>query len=158
MVNRNRRTSIATAAFALIVVILFAAGGLYVRSLIGKTFTLSNRLSDTRALAYTALRDQLDEETGLRGFAGNPRARLLQPYNRARPVIEGTLRQLDAAIPGLGIPQAQPLADDLLAVNALYRKDVIPRLTDASETPQRVWRKRNCSAKPASIVFAPTSG
>ncbi len=138
MVNRNRRAAIATAAFALIVVILFVASGLYVRGLIRDSFTLSNRLSDARALAYTALRDQLDEETGLRGFAATHDSVFLQPYHRARPVIEGTLRQLDAAIPGLGIPQAQPLADDLLVQNQLYRTEIAPRLSDVTETPQRL--------------------
>jgi CHASE3 domain sensor protein len=137
VVNRNRRTAIATATFAILVVALLIAGGFYVRSVIDQSFTLSSRLSTARALAYTVLRDQLDEETGLRGFATTHQKIFLQPYLRARLVIGPTIAQLNAALIGLGIPTAQPYGADLAVVNDLYRTEIASRLSDSSLSAQR---------------------
>jgi serine phosphatase RsbU (regulator of sigma subunit) len=137
VVNRNRRTAIATASFAIAVIALLLAGGFYVRSLIDRSFTLSSRLSTARALAYTVLRDQLDEETGLRGFAATHQKLFLQPYLRARPVIGPAIRQLNDALIGLGVPQAQSYAADLAVVNGLYRTEIATRLSDNHLTLQR---------------------
>jgi CHASE3 domain sensor protein len=136
VVNRNRRTAIATASFAIIVIAVLVAGGLYVRSLIDQSFTLSSRLSTARALAYTVLRDQLDEETGLRGFAATHQTVFLQPYLRAQPVIGPVIRQLNAALVGLGIPEAQPYAADLAVINDRYRIEIAGRLSNSHLSPQ----------------------
>ena len=127
--NGNRRTQIATATFAVLVIGLLVAGGLYVRSLIASSFTTSSKLADARALDYNALRFMLDEETGLRGFAATRENDFLAPYLRAKPLMRTSIQQLIDALPGLGIAEALPYADDMLLVSTRYVGEVAAPLS-----------------------------
>jgi serine phosphatase RsbU (regulator of sigma subunit)/CHASE3 domain sensor protein len=122
--NGNRRTQLATATFAVLVIALLVAGGLYVRSLIVTTFAVSSKLADARALDYDALRFMLDEETGLRGYAATGTKDFLAPYLRAKPLLEPSLHELAAALPGLGIESAAAAANDMIVTSRLYVDEV----------------------------------
>lgn len=120
----SRRTAISAAIFAVIVIALLIAGGLYVRTIVSNAFDVSNRLANSRALAYNALRFMLDEETGLRGFAATHQREFLQPFVRGKSVFGPTMNDLAASLPGLGIDDAKQYIDNMAAINKRYIVDV----------------------------------
>ena len=120
----SRRTAISAAIFAVIVIALLVAGGLYVRSLINGAFQISRDLATTRALDYNTLRYQLDEETGLRGYAATGQREFLDPYNRGKGVLQSSAAQLEHNLTALGLTDAARLAHDIAAVNERYIVEV----------------------------------
>ena len=60
-------TSLWVAALIAVVIVQFGAGWL-IRNSVARTFDASQRIREARALLFTTLRDQLDEETGIRGY------------------------------------------------------------------------------------------
>jgi CHASE3 domain sensor protein len=104
----SRRSSISAAVFAVIVIALLIAGGLYVRALITQAFQTANSLAATRALTYNTLRFMLDEETGLRGYVATHDRFFLDPFLRGKDVLRPSIARLRAALPGLGLNEAAP--------------------------------------------------
>jgi serine phosphatase RsbU (regulator of sigma subunit)/CHASE3 domain sensor protein len=115
-----RRVLISTAFYTLVVVALLAIGGLYVRSVVARSFQNATVLRSTRALAYDTLRYMLDEETGVRGFAATHQRVFLEPYRRAVEPFRMTLQQLRAAIVAIDAPGVLSRVDDLATLNADY--------------------------------------
>lgn len=126
--SERRRALIQAAAYAILVIGLLVGGGLYVRSLISQSFQTAGQLADTHALAFTALKYMLDEETGVRGFAATEDRLFLQPYDEARKPFAATAAQLKRAIAETGNPAAAAAVDDLIATNAEYMRTVAPQL------------------------------
>ncbi len=120
----SRRSTIAAAVFAVIVIALLVSGGLYVRTLITQAFETSSKLAAERAMAVTALRYQLDEETGLRGFALTHDRVYLEPFERGKSVLHATIAQLQATLAGIWTSAMRSPADDLAWVNRHYIDDV----------------------------------
>ena len=95
----SRRSTIAAAIFSVIVIALLVSGGLFVRELITQSFKTSSDLAAERALTISALRYQLDEETGLRGYAMTHDRVYLEPFERGKSVLHATIAQLRATLP-----------------------------------------------------------
>jgi serine phosphatase RsbU (regulator of sigma subunit) len=129
--SEGRRTAISAAVFAIIVIALLVAGGLYVRELISQAFDVTTQLTNVRALTINALSYQVDEETGLRGYQATHRRAFLEPYLRGKPGFAPNLARLEAALPNLNLMDAKPAVDDLGSVNAEYLRDVAAPLTAA---------------------------
>jgi serine phosphatase RsbU (regulator of sigma subunit) len=139
----SRRSTFWAVIFAIIVIALLVSGGLYVRSLITQSFKTASDLTAARALAANALRFQLDEETGLRGFATTKDRVFLEPFYRGKSVLDRTVADLKATLPALGLAAAAPAVDDLVAVNRSYLVEVaapLLRLQGASAASNRIER------------------
>jgi serine phosphatase RsbU (regulator of sigma subunit) len=122
--SEDRRTAISAAVFAIIVIALLVAGGLYVRGLISQSFDTESRLTNVRALTINALNYQIDEETGLRGYQATHQRVFLEPYFRGKPGFGPNLARLEAALPSLDLLDAKPAVDDLGVLNADYLREV----------------------------------
>ncbi len=130
MVYERLRTLLSTGAYAGLVIVLLIGGGLYVRGLIDRSFHTADALRSTRALAYDALRYQLDEETGMRGFAATHERLFLAPYEAALGPFHATIARLTAGVDALGLPDAVGEANDLATINAAYLATVAKPLLD----------------------------
>ena len=120
MRNDRWRTLILTACYTLVVIGMLATGGLYVRSLVARSFQSVDALASTRALAYSSLRYMLDEETGVRGFAATHQRLFLEPYRDALGPFRTTLQRLRTAVAALDLPAAAGRVDDLAMLNSDY--------------------------------------
>jgi len=129
----GRQPAISAAIFAIVVIALLISGGLYVRTLINQAFATSSALESARAVAYDTLRFQLDEETGLRGFAATHERIFLEPYNRGKAVLRPAIADLKTRLPRLGLTQATGAVDDLDDVAARYIVEVAAPLTRVSD-------------------------
>jgi CHASE3 domain sensor protein len=76
------------------------------RSRIDAAFTMLDELQAANRLAVTAIRLQLDEETGLRGYAIAHRVIFLQPYESANDSLDATLHDLRSALDAEGMTTA----------------------------------------------------
>jgi serine phosphatase RsbU (regulator of sigma subunit)/CHASE3 domain sensor protein len=126
---------IQAAVYAVIVIALLLVGGLYVRSLIARSFQTAADLATTRALAFSSLTSMLDEETGVRGYAATHNPVFLQPYHEALKPFEANVKQLRTRVAGLELPAAVAAAGDLLSLNTTYLRTVAtPLLTHNGST------------------------
>jgi serine phosphatase RsbU (regulator of sigma subunit)/CHASE3 domain sensor protein len=126
---------IQAAVYAVIVIALLVVGGLYVRSLIARSFQTAADLATTRALAFSSLTSMLDEETGVRGYAATHNPVFLQPYHEALKPFEANVKQLRTRVAGLELPAAVAAAGDLLSLNTTYLRTVAtPLLTHNGST------------------------
>lgn len=126
-----------TAAAALAAVILVILAGMsiisarYARALIEGYRELRQAMTATNGLE----RLQLDEETGIRGYAASGRAELLEPYRLGIRDFDPELNRLRVRLQTID-PRLVGKADKLGALNASWRRAVaVPTL--ASRPPQR---------------------
>lgn len=126
------------AAIALAVVLpFFVTGGLVVRSLVAHSFLTTRETHATRALAFDSLKFQLDEETGLRGYAATGDRLFLDPYRSGRANLGSALAKLRSGLSALGRPDAVSAADDAAAANADWVGTVAkPFLNSRSGRPE----------------------
>jgi len=94
---------------------LLAVGGRTVRRFVASAFTGADQIRVTRALASDALAEQLDAETGIRGYAATRDPLFLEPYAGVRPKLDATLRRLAASLKESGMPAER---DDALSAAA----------------------------------------
>jgi serine phosphatase RsbU (regulator of sigma subunit) len=108
---------IATLGFLLIVVILLVASGLFVRSIVADSFRNAQGLRAARVLAGNVLKEQLDEETGVRGYAALRQKILLQPYDDARRALPLSLGRLRRVIEERDVRETLPALHDAAKAN-----------------------------------------
>jgi serine phosphatase RsbU (regulator of sigma subunit) len=118
------RPLIVTALALALVIPVLLGGGLIVRGYVRTSFHQEEEARAARALAFTSLGLQLDEETGVRGFAGTGDGLYLEPYRSAHAILPRTLGRLSSVLGTLGLPGAQAAAGDALATNALWERTV----------------------------------
>jgi serine phosphatase RsbU (regulator of sigma subunit)/CHASE3 domain sensor protein len=109
-------------AFAILLVVAMAIFGIAtasVRSLISQSFATETQVRAARLLAAQALALQLDEETGIRGWAATGSRSFLQPYRDALPILPSTFDRLGALLAKLKVERGAMLAD-ARAVNAQW--------------------------------------
>jgi CHASE3 domain sensor protein len=92
------RQLLPTFVVAVLVFLVLGLGGATTRHYVADAFEASQRISRLRDLNQQLLKLQLDEETGIRGYAATGDARFLQPYNEAQGVWETVAAQLEAAL------------------------------------------------------------
>ncbi len=123
MVRRLPASLVLTLAFLLVLVASLIAGALLVRSILTTSFANAERIRATRILVGDALRAQLDEETGVRGYAVVRDAVLLEPYYEGRATLPQFLDRIG------------------VASKKLHLDEALPKLADARQTNRR-WLRR----------------
>ncbi|MGH7717075.1 MAG: CHASE3 domain-containing protein, partial [Vulcanimicrobiaceae bacterium] len=112
------------AVFGVLLVVAMAIFGIAsasVSSLISRSFAAEAQIRNARLFAAQILALQLDEETGIRGWAATGSASFLQPYQAALPVLPPTFDRLGALLKALRIERVAALAD-ARDVNAQWLK------------------------------------
>ncbi len=103
-------------ALATIVVALLVAGVL-IRNSVAATIATGQSIRDARTLVFDAIKAQLDEETGLRGYLATHDRTFLQPYESGKNQMPLLLPRLDAAVRELGLLDAASAAEDMRRTN-----------------------------------------
>jgi serine phosphatase RsbU (regulator of sigma subunit) len=98
-------------------IVLLAVAGLLVQLAESRSLNEIESVESNRAAIATILREQLDEETGVRGYAASWRKPLLQPYLEARKVLPGALVRARKAMEGLRLHAAAAALADAAKVN-----------------------------------------
>jgi serine phosphatase RsbU (regulator of sigma subunit) len=128
MTRRLPTPLVLTLAFLVLLVGLLLAGGLLVRSILTESFSNAEHIQSARVLVATALRAQLDEESGVRGYSAVHDPLLLQPYYEGRRTLPGLLRGTRTVIERLGVRDALPYIVDAAATNRRWLVRVASRL------------------------------
>jgi len=103
---------------------VLVAGGVLVRSILTSSYADAEHVRAARIVTAEAVRAQLDEETGARGYAAVRDPLLLEPYFRGRAALPWLLRQLGSAGKALGLRDSDHLVADARATNARWLRRV----------------------------------
>jgi len=105
---------------------------------------LNNDIALTRQgelAAAAVLQLQLDEETGLRGYAATHRRTFLGPYERAQTLFPERLAELQQVVDEMGTPADRKAVGDMRRMNAEWQRTVAePELTGAPGQAARLLR------------------
>jgi serine phosphatase RsbU (regulator of sigma subunit) len=124
MTGRSVRPLFVVVALVLVALPVLIVGGFSVHGLVDRSFHTAERARTARALGFEALRYQLDEETGVRGYAATHQALFLQPYRESQPKLATTLAQLRAAVVRLGLADGTAAVDAASAANREWLRRV----------------------------------
>jgi serine phosphatase RsbU (regulator of sigma subunit)/CHASE3 domain sensor protein len=124
MTRRFPLSLILTLGFFALLVAALVAGGVRVRSILTASYADAEHVRAARIVAADALRAQLDEETGVRGFSAVRDSLLLEPYFRGRAILPGLLRRLQSASATLGLRDARRFIADAEATNRRWLRRV----------------------------------
>ena len=136
MVNRSVPALVGAATTLALVLALLIGGGFAVRTLITRAFDETTRLRDTLSLSRESLALQLDEETGVRGFAVTSDRRYLQPFERARALLPAQLATLGQRLGQAGLADAVAATADAADANRAWLVGVALPLVHARPDPQ----------------------
>jgi serine phosphatase RsbU (regulator of sigma subunit) len=118
--NRKPMRSFALTAVALVLIIpTVIVGGLLERRYVAQAFAAAEDLRTARTTAFAALRYQLDEETGIRGYTATGDPLFLQPYSEALAAMGPALEQAAAQVAKLHTG-GEALVADAAATNAAW--------------------------------------
>ncbi len=109
-----------TLGFLLVLVCLLVAGGLFVRALVGNAFRDAERVRTARVHVADMVKQQLDEETGVRGYAAVRVPVLLAPYYGGRANLPLYFRRVHADLVALNLRGALPALRDAARANYLW--------------------------------------
>src|ERR1700761_2026232 len=84
-------------------------GGLAIRNSVANSFATGQQIRAMRTLLFGAVEAQLNEETGVRGYAATGDAEFLQPFEAGRAELPAIFPQLEARLESLHMSDA--LAD-----------------------------------------------
>ena len=115
-------------AFLVIVVGLLVVGGLFVRSVVGTSFRDVDQIRAARVHVADLLTDQLDEETGVRGYAAARAAILLAPYYDGRANLPNSFARVRSDLYALNVKKALPALRDAIRTNRRWVHQVAFRL------------------------------
>ncbi len=105
------------------VVLVILAGGLYQRSLLRDAFARSEASAAAQRLVSDVLEDQLDMETGIKGYAATHDKLYLSPYNDARARIGVDIDKLESAVASID-PSQLGYVRDLRATNREWSRKI----------------------------------
>ena len=114
----------ATLAVLALFVLALLAGGIVLRGVVADSFGSADAVRNARMLVADLLEDQLDEETGIRGYAAARRPVLLQPYDDARARMNGSFDRVAAVFSQAHMTVSQSLLDDARATNARWLREI----------------------------------
>ncbi|MDE2571403.1 MAG: SpoIIE family protein phosphatase [bacterium] len=140
-VTRYRLPLVAAVLMALVLVVvlsgLFAIRGLLVRS-----FGVARHVQAAQTLTYEALQEQIDEESGIRGFADTRDPTFLQPYYVAQQRLTTTFFELRGDLAGLGLGDALRSLDEARRLSAEWKSHVAEPLLRAPGSVQTLQVER----------------
>ncbi len=113
-----------TAAFVVTVVALLIVGGLFVRSILGNAFRDAERIRMARVHVSELVRQQLDEETGVRGYEALRNPVMLQPYYGAHANMRAYFARVSADLAALRVKEALPKLRDAERTNYRWVHEV----------------------------------
>jgi serine phosphatase RsbU (regulator of sigma subunit)/CHASE3 domain sensor protein len=110
--SRSIRPLLATIAGLAVVVLVIIVGGLYQRTLIQDAFANTEASAHAERELHQVLEDQLDLETGMRGYAATHQRLYLEPYNSAKERIDHDIAALLTSLRAVD-PSQLSLVDDV---------------------------------------------
>lgn len=117
-----------------IVVIAFLTIGLALRQAAAASFVAQARNREARGLIFTALKDQLDEESGVRGYQATHDPVFVEPYDIGRADMPRTMTELIDDLNALGLSGAASAALDMMKTNREWTTLVAGPLTTGTPT------------------------
>ncbi len=120
----GRRTLATTPIVFVILVAILIVGGSIVRGFVAGSFAIAARISAAQALSAAALEQQLNEETGLRGFAATNDKLYLEPYDDGRARLGPILAKLALALDELHLSSASASLGDAADINRRWVRSV----------------------------------
>jgi serine phosphatase RsbU (regulator of sigma subunit) len=116
---------IASWLFALaLIVAAFLAVGLYIRNSVASSFETAQQARTARMLLFDAIKGQLDEETGLRGYLATRDRTYLDPYRAAAARLPANMRGLTARLEAIHLPAAVDAMSDAQRVNDEWMRSI----------------------------------
>ncbi|MBV8195606.1 MAG: SpoIIE family protein phosphatase, partial [Candidatus Dormibacteraeota bacterium] len=100
------------------IVMATLATGILIRNSVAASFDTSERVRTATALLFGAVKAQLDEETGLRGYLVTGDSAFLAPFRSARAELPSIFSRLSAALEELNLPAAVGAVSDAQRANA----------------------------------------
>jgi serine phosphatase RsbU (regulator of sigma subunit) len=138
MLNRSKSTFLGVALTLALVLVLLIGGGFFVRTLITRAFDDSSAIRQALGLSRQVLVAQLDEETGVRGYAASGNRLFLQPFDVARQRFPELVRALQDQLTVIGANDARDLAADAEATNARWIRTVALPIANATKDPRQL--------------------
>ncbi|HEY1656671.1 MAG TPA: SpoIIE family protein phosphatase [Candidatus Tumulicola sp.] len=130
--TRDARWTLTAAVTALICfIVVFAVAGSFVRSIVSDAFGESENVRIARALLAAVVTQQLDEESGLRGYAVTGERLFLEPYRTGREKLPQSLARLQMLTDRLALPEASADVRDAAATARLWRRTVADPMLQA---------------------------
>lgn len=133
--SSSSRLPVVAGAVVFLLVAIIMVGGVAVRSTISTSFQNAENVRSAHALSLEALKLQLDEETGMRGFAATGDRVFLEPYYFATPKLKATFARLNAAVLAVGASEAARPLDDALATNDRWQRTIAGPLINRRFSP-----------------------
>jgi phosphoserine phosphatase RsbU/P len=121
---RNRPSLAVWAVVLTLIVAAFLTGGLIIRRSVRASFDSTERIRMTRMYLFGALKGQLDEETGVRGYAATHDAVFLEPYFSARKSLPKTFQDLRTSVHALKSPSVERAVDAAQQTNNIWLTQV----------------------------------
>lgn len=122
--RRSRIQLALTLGFMLLIVAALVAGGLYVRATVRASFRAAEHIRTARAHVADMLNAQLDEETGMRGYAAVREPVLLAPYYEGRARLPHAFARVESDLRALHVAEAQPALLDAIDVNRAWLNQI----------------------------------
>lgn len=113
-----------TLGFMLLVVAVLVGGGVYVRGIVRSSFRDAEAIRAARLEVGELLNEQLDEETGVRGYASAREPILLAPYYAGRSELPASVARLRTELQRLNVPAALPPLADAVDANRRWLHEV----------------------------------
>jgi len=136
------RSLIVWVALFSVIVASFVGLGLVIRHSVAVSLSTGEQIRSSRLLLSNLLEDQLDEETGVRGYAATHDREFLQPFYSGRRDLAGTSLALKAALGTAGLSLSGASINDIGRLNELWLRSVaLPLLSDSSRDPEAVERR-----------------
>ena len=107
-----------------LVVVSLIAGGLYLRTVVVRSVRGAERVRVARILVAEIIREQLDEETGMRGYVAARGTILLEPYYSGRATLPASLSKLRGLLAAMRLNDAFPPLADATQANARWLAEV----------------------------------
>jgi serine phosphatase RsbU (regulator of sigma subunit) len=128
--------------FALVAIVaVLVAAGVTLRSSVASSFAQGQQIRAVRTLLFGAIEAQLNEETGIRGYAATGDSSFLQPYHAGRSVMPAIFPQLEYHLSVLGMPEALAAAQRADRLNQSWlRRVAAPLLRDRHRNQLRIQR------------------
>lgn len=124
MVPRVHAPLVFTLVLLLLLIVSLVVGGRVLQTIVTSSFQNAERIRNARMLAAHVLNEQLDEETGIRGYAAVHQAILLEPYYEGRSVFPSSVSRLRRALQERHQTQALVTLEDAVYVNRRWEEHV----------------------------------
>ena len=135
MGGTSRRALVVTVAVVILATAVLAISGIYLQRYISHAYQKTDAIRVARTSAFNSIKNQLDEETGLRGYVATHETLFLEPYYQGVSAITVSLGTLRRSLQGLGLTATLADADDAIRTNREWHRTVaVPLLHDTTNS------------------------